>query len=203
MPKIVDHQAYRRELLERAAPLFLHYGFEALTTRRLARQLKVSTGTLYHYFQSKEQLFECLVQEWMAADMSWVRDVFAAIPGRQARIQSVGQFLEEHRQKFDTQNQLVLHYCRLQQQKGVDMTEFWQPICQGWDRLTRDMLELRSDFAADLMGTVIDGLFMQWLQGGPRLDLEHFFERLAHWLPILDEAERAPEQDGESYSGDA
>ena len=190
MPKIVNHEAYRLELLHKATPLFVQYGFEGLTTRQLARHLGVSTGTLYHYFANKEQLFECLARQWMEADMSWVREIFQAIPDRQARIRQVGHFLAQNRAKFDTQNQLVLQFCRLQQQRGIDMAPFWDDICAGWDRLTREMLELQSDFAAELMGKVIDGIFMQWFQGGQNLDLAAFFERLAHWLPRIDREEQ-------------
>jgi AcrR family transcriptional regulator len=62
MPRIVDHEAVRKDLLERCIGLFADQGFAGLTMRRLARALEVSTGTLYHYFPSKEAVFEGVVQ---------------------------------------------------------------------------------------------------------------------------------------------
>lgn len=58
MPKVVDHDEYRKELLEKSFEAFAEKGYGQLTMRELARHLKVSTGTLYHYFKSKEQIFE-------------------------------------------------------------------------------------------------------------------------------------------------
>jgi AcrR family transcriptional regulator len=189
MPKVVDHQLYRQELLEKATPLFLQFGFEGLTTRQLARQLGISTGTLYHYFASKDELFEALARFWMDQDMSWVRASFEAIPGRRQRLLSIAAFLQEHRDKFNTQNRLVLQFCQFQQQRGIDMASFWNEIYANWESLTRDTLELRSQFAIDLICQVMDGIFLQWIQGSHSPDLHALFERLAHWLPVIDAAE--------------
>ncbi|GEM_PF-196701 len=57
MPKIVDHERYRQELLSQCFALFAERGYRALTMREIAKGLGVSTGTLYHYFDSKEELF--------------------------------------------------------------------------------------------------------------------------------------------------
>ena len=58
MPKIVDVEQYRKELLLKSAELFAEKGYANMTTRELAQGLGVSTGTLYHYFPSKAALFE-------------------------------------------------------------------------------------------------------------------------------------------------
>lgn len=189
MPKIVDHDSYRLELLRRATPLFLEFGYEGLTTRELARRLEVSTGTLYHYFSSKEKLFEALARSWMEQDMSWVRACFEAIPERENRIRAISNFLAEHREKFDTQNRLVLEFCRMQQHRGLDMGGFWDEIYQAWVQLTRETLQLRSQFAVDLVCQSLDGIFLQWIQGSKSPDLGHYFDRLAYWLPLIDRDE--------------
>jgi AcrR family transcriptional regulator len=61
VPKVVDHQAYRAELIAKSFALFAEHGYAALTMRELAKGLGVSTGTLYHYFPTKEELFHQLV----------------------------------------------------------------------------------------------------------------------------------------------
>lgn len=63
MPKIVDHGAYRKHLLAHCFHLFAHHGYEVLTMRQIAEELGVSTGTLYHYFPTKEALFQQLVED--------------------------------------------------------------------------------------------------------------------------------------------
>lgn len=62
MPKLVDHDAYRAELLDGCARLFADRGYGGLSTREVAEAVGVSTGTLYHYFAGKRDLFLRLVE---------------------------------------------------------------------------------------------------------------------------------------------
>lgn len=57
MPKIVNHKEYRRDLLDRAVVTFSNKNYADVSMRDIATDLEVSTGTLYHYFKSKEELF--------------------------------------------------------------------------------------------------------------------------------------------------
>jgi len=58
MPKIVDHDQYRSVLLTSCFDLFAQRGFSTITMREISRELKVSTGTLYHYFTTKQTILE-------------------------------------------------------------------------------------------------------------------------------------------------
>ena len=69
MPKIVDSEQYRRDLLHSSFDLFAQRGYASVTTRQLAQELGISTGTLYHYFPSKAVLFQQLVEELMQQDL--------------------------------------------------------------------------------------------------------------------------------------
>ena len=94
MPKIVDHAAQRAALLNQSFFLFADKGYAALSMRNLAHELGVSTGTLYHYFASKEAMFDQMVawlterdilqatadftpdappEEWLQLVFEWVR----------------------------------------------------------------------------------------------------------------------------------
>jgi AcrR family transcriptional regulator len=55
--------AKRRQILEGARVVFLTQGFDAASMGDIARAAKVSKGTLYVYFDSKEDLFQTIVQE--------------------------------------------------------------------------------------------------------------------------------------------
>ncbi len=61
MPRIVDHDAQRAELLAKAFEIFADRGYAATSVRALATGLGVSTGTLYHYFEGKDDIFEQMV----------------------------------------------------------------------------------------------------------------------------------------------
>jgi AcrR family transcriptional regulator len=55
--------AKRRQILEGARSVFLLQGFDAASMGDIARAAKVSKGTLYVYFDSKEALFQEIVGE--------------------------------------------------------------------------------------------------------------------------------------------
>ncbi|MFT5889881.1 MAG: AcrR family transcriptional regulator [Zhongshania sp.] len=52
----VDHDSRREEVAGAAARLISANGFDALTTRALAKELGCSIGVLSHYFSSKEEI---------------------------------------------------------------------------------------------------------------------------------------------------
>ncbi len=70
MPKIVDHEQYRKELLDKCFDLFAQKGYGSITMRQIAEQLRVYTDILYHYLPSKQALFEQLAQEICESDLS-------------------------------------------------------------------------------------------------------------------------------------
>ncbi len=55
--------AKQRQILEGARAVFMEQGFDAASMGEIARAAGVSKGTLYVYFQSKEHLFQAIVQE--------------------------------------------------------------------------------------------------------------------------------------------
>src|SRR3954470_665082 len=55
-------QASRRHLLEIAARLFTERGYEATSITDVLERAKLSRGAFYHHFQSKEALFEAVLE---------------------------------------------------------------------------------------------------------------------------------------------
>ncbi|MGF1681382.1 TetR/AcrR family transcriptional regulator [Photobacterium minamisatsumaniensis] len=62
MPKIVDRDAYRQELIIKAVDIFAEHGLNGLGMRGIAEALGVSKSALYHYFPSKEELFSACTE---------------------------------------------------------------------------------------------------------------------------------------------
>jgi AcrR family transcriptional regulator len=56
-------RAKRRQIMDGASAVFLDQGFDAASMGEIARKAGVSKGTLYVYFDSKEALFEAIVEE--------------------------------------------------------------------------------------------------------------------------------------------
>jgi AcrR family transcriptional regulator len=58
-----EHSAKRRQIIDGARAVFLAQGFDAASMNDIARAAGVSKGTLYVYFENKEQLFEAIVSQ--------------------------------------------------------------------------------------------------------------------------------------------
>jgi len=100
MPKVVDHAAYRAELLDGSLAAFAEHGYAALSMRKLAAHLGVSTGTLYHYFATKEEIFGQMLAH--AAQRSVV-DGLAALADAQPgapKVEALFAFVERNEDYF-------------------------------------------------------------------------------------------------------
>jgi AcrR family transcriptional regulator len=92
MPKIVDHDAYREVLLEKCFNLFSRKGFHNVSTREICKEIGVSTGTLYHYFPSKERILKQMLPWAVESNIvAFARDTKTEIT-IQARLDKLATF---------------------------------------------------------------------------------------------------------------
>jgi AcrR family transcriptional regulator len=81
LPKVVDHELYRIELLDKSLAYFVAKGMAGVSMRELALSLSVSTGTLYHYFPTKEILFVSMVRHFVSIDAAEILEIAEARRG--------------------------------------------------------------------------------------------------------------------------
>ena len=69
MPKVIDHDERRREIVEVAKRIILKGGFEAATMRSIAAEAGFANGALKHYFPGKESIvaatFESVLSDYV------------------------------------------------------------------------------------------------------------------------------------------
>ncbi len=65
-PKIVDKQAKRAEITRAATDVFARKGFQGASVDDVAEAAGVSKGTLYGYFENKEELFYATFEAFQA-----------------------------------------------------------------------------------------------------------------------------------------
>lgn len=164
MPKIVDHNSYRRELLTQCLSLFAEKGFGVVTMRQIANSLSVSTGTLYHYFPNKESIFVQLVEEYCSKD---VAEFFAQAPVQATlgqKLQNVMAFFLTNYGAYQQQFLIWIDFYQHCRHTGnADETvlhQFWQQTHQ---RLAT-YLQLAPE-QVDCLLTFLDGLLLQCLYG--------------------------------------
>ncbi|MBZ0302601.1 MAG: TetR/AcrR family transcriptional regulator [Anaerolineae bacterium] len=69
-----DHKAREQRILDAAAELFAHYGYDKTAVSDIAREAGVSQGGIYLHFDSKEALFEALlIREMRTYAESWLQ----------------------------------------------------------------------------------------------------------------------------------
>src|SRR5215475_11534596 len=73
-PEGAIDNAKRQQIVEGARATFLAQGFDAASMNDIARSAGVSKGTLYVYFDNKEQLFEAIVEQECLAHAEGVFD---------------------------------------------------------------------------------------------------------------------------------
>lgn len=62
-PAAGQDPAKRRQILDGARRVFINMGFDAASMNDITREAGVSKGTIYVYFENKEDLFEALIEE--------------------------------------------------------------------------------------------------------------------------------------------
>lgn len=62
----------RREIVSASRSLFLSQGYENTTMQDVMAKLQIAKGTTYHYFKSKEELLEAVVEDMAAEYMDVV-----------------------------------------------------------------------------------------------------------------------------------
>jgi AcrR family transcriptional regulator len=60
----LDVDERRQQLLERGAELFTSHPYEELSMSKIAAEVGISKGLLYHYFPSKQAFFEATLGAW-------------------------------------------------------------------------------------------------------------------------------------------
>ncbi|MGI5880241.1 MAG: TetR/AcrR family transcriptional regulator [Syntrophomonadaceae bacterium] len=117
MPKIVDHDAYRNELLQKYFDDFAQRGYNDVTMREIAKSLGVSTGSLYHYFPTKKSILESMMQLASRRDISGAVDKITADTPLEERIKAFSDYIMENEQWFQDILLLTIDYYR---QHGKD-----------------------------------------------------------------------------------
>ena len=91
MPKIVDHEERRQQLVEAAWRCIDRLGLESVTVREIAKEAGYSSGTLAHYFTDKDDILRSALER---ADDN-IRNRIAALPEDLGPLETLGRILRE------------------------------------------------------------------------------------------------------------
>lgn len=172
MPKIVDHAAYRQQLLTQCFQLFAQKGYSAITMRQMATELGVSTGTLYHYFPSKQAIFEQIMLDRVEASIRQFDADLGNLSSIREKIFGLFHYFQREEKAAIDELFLYIEYHQQQQRVRVaSLKEKDQPnhlIHQIFDRLKPQAARL---FGTDdpqiiqFVFSIIDGLLLAQIYG--------------------------------------
>lgn len=104
MVRVVKAPEERRsDIVEAARNLFLHKGYESTTMYDVMKALGVAKGTIYHYYRSKEELLEAVLQQLIENERQRTQKAFDELQGdalSRFRQLIVAISLENHDQAF-------------------------------------------------------------------------------------------------------
>ena len=170
MPKIVDHEQYRKELLSKCFDLFAEKGYGALTMREIAQSLNVSTGTLYHYFASKQALFEQLVEEISQQDLT---SALAEIkPGLSLveTMKAVGKYLAKNEDYFIKQAYIWVEFCQHQEQENIRNSPVFQRVNHIYQQAICNFFGVEDPVLVSFVLSFFNGLIISKLWGDENID---------------------------------
>lgn len=163
MPKVVDQEQYRRELLHKCFDLLATKGYANVTTRQLSQELGISTGAMYHYFPSKKALFEQLVQYMGQQDTVMLREATADAKSLSERIESLGRFLIDHEAYFVKQAALWMDFYQHSDLQEILDNPVFQQVDQQYQQIIMTILELADLKVARFVWTLINGVLLEQL----------------------------------------
>lgn len=180
MPKIVDHDEYRKGLLVRSFEIFAERGYANLTMRELAKHLDVSTGTLYHYFPNKQSIFDQLVDVAAEQDVLSFAKYTATAKTLEERIVYMFDFLKEYESYLAKQFVISVDAYR-QMGASIVSNPSVQRYCQAYEQQIRDYFQIDDDLAI-LISNLVTGIIFERMIEGDRHSLDRQCEVLVDLL---------------------
>lgn len=171
MAKSLDHECQRRQILAKSFPLFAESGFAGLSIRKLALGLGVTSGTLYHYFRNKEEIFEAMMQQIMTDDAEAKMTFLIDYPNPVEKMRALGRSFEQQKNQLRLQTILCSEYCRHLQEQGRSTLAFWSLVKPRYRALCKLILGYENPLAFEVVSTFIHGLLTRLSWGDEPEDM--------------------------------
>ncbi len=194
MPKVVDHNARRRDFIEAAYATILEEGLEKTTVRGVARKAGYTTGALVHYFKDKDELIRAALNYFGDEVRDRMVEAHEQQTGFSALRATLIQVLPTNKRSGESWRVwLALWY---HSEANPDMRSEQRRRYREWFGRVRELLQ-ESIEAGDLTSSLdieeeargivayVDGLGVQYLMAGGRMSkvkltrmIDSYLERL-------------------------
>lgn len=190
MPKIVDRDQYSQELLMKSFDLFAQKGYSSITMRQLAQGIGVSTGTLYHYFPSKEALFVQLSAELEKQNVMHFLAEAGNPPTLKERVERLFQFIAKHEDHIGKQTLLWIDFCQHNDWADSSIKEKLKEIDEQTILELGDYMQISDRAVVDCIFNSVYGLMLRRLFGEENISYQKQGALVGEMLAKYIEAEK-------------
>ncbi len=173
MPKIVNKQEKRSRLVQAAIPIFAKNTFREAKMSDVAISADVGKGTLYEYFESKDELFLEIFKMWFSILEAQIQDVIGAVkdPSKQLLtfyeqyFTTIEKYADTYYIYFDFWTELVRNP-QINSQEIKDVYSSLRSLVAG---IIDDGSSIGAFKSVDSQAksiqllSMVDGLMLQWL----------------------------------------
>ncbi|MCP3922050.1 MAG: TetR/AcrR family transcriptional regulator [Desulfobacterales bacterium] len=155
MPKVVDHDKFREELLTRCFNIFSQKGYSKVSIREIAKETGVSTGTLYHYFKNKENILEQLFSSIRRRNFDQYLAMTENVDNKEDRFKLITNFWKEHIEEYQKLFLLAIDYMRTKDSKKA--LKVFHDFADFYIKVLTDNLEIPVK-STEILYTYLTGL---------------------------------------------
>jgi len=158
MPKTINHEIHKEEILTRCLPLFADKGYASVSIREIGKELGISTGALYHYFATKEELFTSMVQNAVLRNSQEIHQLKNTSNEPEALAEYIAQNENHYFQMLLLAVDVKRHH--------LDSSELSALLVESWESYKRAlnrffMLEEDSEFGNTFLSYLVGALFLK------------------------------------------
>ncbi len=179
MPKIIDHKKYRKGLVKKATLVFREYGYSGLGMRKIAEELGISKSALYHYFSSKESLFEGCTKAVTSFENRDYHDSPIHKMNTQERIKALIKIFKRIEKDFKGELSLLIDYTRSMTPAQVAVNKNMQLANQNYITMIASFVGQEN---AEFVLCIMYGVLLQRLLAGRKYGFQEIEEKLISFL---------------------
>lgn len=183
MPKIVDRDRYRKELLNKCFDIFAEKGYSSVTMREIGSEIGVSTGTLYHYFPSKESLFEQLIEYLSYEDTK--EEAISELgnpPTLAAKVEKLMDYFSKNEDYILKSLLMTFEFCQQKTRQEIDSNQALQESGKRYEEAVSCYLGISDPAIARFIICYGDGLLVRRFYQGERISVAEQWTLLKEML---------------------
>ena len=184
-------EAKRKRILDAATDEFATYGFENTSIQQIAKRAEISVGSVYKYFENKEELFAMVVKE----NLSLLEELLLHHSSSDEDIMIKAESVLKELLKFSKKHpQLIKLYCAITTGSNVEFSRMLaERIASISAKIYTDVIkkaqqtgDVRSDVDPRVFAFLLDNIFTM-LQFS--ISCDYYKERLKVYIGEDEEAQ--------------